>query len=222
MTGDRTKSLSAASAANAFTLKYDAWNRLVKVTRQSTSTVLLKMEYDGLGRRIQKVVPTVVGGGRGGGTTLVDVPVDYYYNEEVSVPSTAGRPSVFYVNPAGEAISSGTLARQGTSHLAGNFQGLAGASVDDIVSRVPAGWTSAPQRAGNGLRFFDEAGFERLRLHGPSARAPVGSNSQSGWTLRIMDRTTRTTGNYYDDAGRIVRPNANEGHIPIYGNPNAP
>ncbi|MBA3481287.1 MAG: hypothetical protein H0T51_05675 [Pirellulales bacterium] len=118
----------------------------------------------------------------------------------MSVPSTAGRPSVFYVNPVGEAISSGTLARQGTSHLAGNLQGLAGASVDNIVSRVPAGWTSAPQRAGNGLRFFDEAGFERLRLHGPSARAPVGSNSQSGWTLRIMDRA----GNYYDDAGRIV------------------
>jgi hypothetical protein len=71
----------------------------------------------------------------------------------VSVPATApGR--VFYVNPAGEAISSDVLALQGRSPLAGNFQGLTGASVDEVVSRVPGDWTWGPQKNGSGLRFF--------------------------------------------------------------------
>ena len=52
-------------------------------------------------------------------------------------------------------------------------------------------------------------------MHGPSPRAPSGSNSASGWTLRIMDRA----GNYYDPNGNIVPFRANEGHIPLYGNP---
>ena len=55
-------------------------------------------------------------------------------------------------------------------------------------------------------------------MHGPSLKAPVGSNSASGWTMRILDRA----GNYYDDVGRMVPCKANSGHIPILGNPLAP
>jgi RHS repeat-associated protein len=138
--------------------------------------------------------------------------------ESVSAPPAAPA-RIFYVNPAGEALSSTVLARQGTSHLAGNFQGLKGATLEEIVARVPSGWTWAPQRGGNGLRFFDASRIERLRLHGPSSnpQIPASSNSRMGWTMRVMDRA----GNYYDDLGRIVPYNANEGHIPIAGNPNA-
>jgi RHS repeat-associated protein len=138
--------------------------------------------------------------------------------ESLSVASENPVRRVIYVNRAGEGVSSSTLARQGTSPLVGNFYGLSGASLDEIVSRLPANWKWSPQRGGNGIRFFDEAGFERIRMHGPNSRAPAGSNSCSGWTLRIMDRA----GNYYDAAGRMVPYRANEGHIPIYGNPNAP
>jgi hypothetical protein len=127
-------------------------------------------------------------------------------------------PRVFYVTPRGVAVSSKTLAGQGSSRLVGNFQGLAGASVDDVIARVPSGWTWAPQRSGQGIVFSDTAGFERLRMHGPSMNAPVGSNSRMGWTLRVMNRA----GGYYDDAGRLVPYTANEGHIPLIGNPNAP
>ena len=69
-----------------------------------------------------------------------------------------------------------------------------------------------------GIKFLDEAGFERIRMHAPSARAPVGSNSASGWTLRVMDRAE----DYYDNLGRLVPYPANEGHIPMLGNPPAP
>lgn len=124
----------------------------------------------------------------------------------------------FIVTPSGVAVSRKTLSMQGRSPLAGNFQGLAGKSVDEIVSRVPATWKMVPQDRGMGIKFLDDAGFERIRLHAASARAPQGSNSASGWTLRIMDRA----GNYYDDVGKIVPYRANEGHIPIFGNPNAP
>jgi RHS repeat-associated protein len=62
---------------SSYLLSYDAWNRLVEV-KDGTSTVL-KMRYDGLGRRIARIA-IVPGGGRGGGT--IDVPTDYYYNEQ--------------------------------------------------------------------------------------------------------------------------------------------
>lgn len=122
------------------------------------------------------------------------------------------------VTSRGVAVTSKTLAKQGSSHLAGNFRGLAGTSVDNIISRVPRNWRMAPQDRGVGIKFLDEAGFERIRLHGPSSTAPAGSNSASGWTLRIMDRA----GNYYDNAGNVVPLRSDTGHIPIRGNLNAP
>jgi hypothetical protein len=125
----------------------------------------------------------------------------------------AGRPIIVSTN--GVALTPELLAQQGTSHLIGEFTGLRGAKVEEIFSRVPSNWKVLEQKDGLGFRFLDEAGFERLRLHGPSAKAPVGSNANSGWIIRIVDRS----GNYYDDAGQIVSKWANEGHIPIYGNP---
>jgi hypothetical protein len=115
------------------------------------------------------------------------------------------------------------MAAQGASPLVGDFRGLSGASVDEIVSRVPRGWRWAPQERGQGIKFIDpdvpnpRLG-EGIRIHGPSSTAPPGSNSASGWTMRVMD----PLGNYYDDLGNIVGYRANEGHIPICGNPNAP
>jgi hypothetical protein len=137
-----------------------------------------------------------------------------------SQPSTpgGGGERVITVTPSGVAVLPETLAKQGTSHMVGNFTGLSGKSVDEIVARVPKDWKMVPQDRGAGIKFIDSAGFERIRLHGPSARAPAGSNSASGWTLRVMDQQ----GKYYDDAGRLVTTRANAGHIPIAGNPNAP
>lgn len=122
------------------------------------------------------------------------------------------------VTSKGVAIPNAVLAKQGASQLTGNFKGLAGSSVEDIISRIPKEWKMVRQDRGAGVKFLDEAGFERIRLHGPSSSAPPGSNSASGWTLRIMDRA----GNYYDSEGNVVPFRADAGHIPIRGNANLP
>jgi len=120
----------------------------------------------------------------------------------------------YVVTPQGIAISTRALASQGLSRLAGNFQGLAGKSMQEIIKRIPAGWQMVSQNRGVGVKFLDTAGIERIRIHAPSPRAPAGSHAATGWVLRIQDRI----GNYYDDVGRIVSRFANEGHIPINGN----
>jgi hypothetical protein len=75
------------------------------------------------------------------------------------------------------------------------------------------------QKDGMGIRFLDQTGAERLRLHGANPAAPAGSNSAAGWVARVHVPGTRN--NYYDNLGNVVGRHANEGHIPIYGNPNA-
>jgi hypothetical protein len=101
--------------------------------------------------------------------------------------------------------------------LVGDFRGLQGSNVDAIVSRIPDNWPSASQEKGFGIRFVDELGAEKLRLHGTGANAPVGSNSASGWTLRV--HVSGTKNSYYDNFENLVGSKANAGHIPIFGNP---
>ncbi|WP_181000351.1 hemagglutinin repeat-containing protein, partial [Campylobacter concisus] len=115
----------------------------------------------------------------------------------------------------GVVVSSNTLAKQGSSNLVGDFTKLEGATVDEIISRVPKDWKILAQKNGNGIRFIDEAGIERIRIHGPDPKAPIGTNSNSGWILRIQDKNK----NYLDNFGNIGGYKANETHIPIYGNP---
>ena len=115
----------------------------------------------------------------------------------------------------GVVVSSNTLAKQGSSNLVGDFTKLEGVTVDEIISRVPKDWKILAQKNGNGIRFIDEAGIERIRIHGPDPKAPIGTNSNSGWILRIQDKNK----NYLDNFGNIGGYKANETHIPIYGNP---
>jgi YD repeat-containing protein len=67
------------------------------------------------------------------------------------------------------------------------------------------------------LKWTDPTTGAEIRLHGPTSNAAAGSNSASGWVLRVMDGY----GNYYDDFGNPVSRRANDGHIPIFGNSNA-
>lgn len=139
----------------------------------------------------------------------------------IAAPGTAesAAPRVIIATERGVAMTPELLSLQGTSKLVGNFRGIEGARVEEIISRVPGNWTLASQQKGMGIRFLDDTGLERIRLHGPSAGAPAGSNSASGWTARIHVPGTKNS--YYDSLGNIVGPKANEGHIPIYGNPKA-
>jgi len=64
---------------------YDAWNRLVKATLQDASKVVQVAEYDGLGRRIRKVVNNA---GDLDGTTV------YYYNGQQMIETRDGSGNV--------------------------------------------------------------------------------------------------------------------------------
>ena len=117
------------------------------------------------------------------------------------------------------------LARQETSTNVEDFTGLAGASFEEIVSRVPKDWKAKLQNDGNGIKFVelvDGKEIERIRIHGPSSskHIPENSNSRQGWVLRISEKKNDTY-IYYDDAGNIKGAKTNETHIPIKGNPNA-
>lgn len=111
-----------------------------------------------------------------------------------------------------------TLSKQGTSKFTGDFTGLEGATVEEIFSRVPKEWKMLPQNLGQGIKFVDKAGIERIRIHAPDIKAPIRKNSNVGWVLRIQadDKGKK----FYNNSGNIVNRNSNDGHIPIYGNPN--
>lgn len=120
----------------------------------------------------------------------------------------------------GVIVSPKTLSKQGTSKFTGDFTGLEGATAEEIFSRVPKEWKMLPQNLGQGIKFVDKAGIERIRIHALDIKAPIGKNSNIGWVLRIQadDKGKK----FYNNSGNIVNinRNSNDGHISIYGNPN--
>ena len=114
------------------------------------------------------------------------------------------------------------LAGQGTSIDVGKLTGLKDASIAKIVSRLPKDWKVMLQNDGNGIKFVDKNGVDRVRIHGPSSskHIPENSNARQGWVLRISEKKNDTY-IYYDDAGNIKGAKTNETHIPIKGNLNA-
>ena len=108
---------------------------------------------------------------------------------------------------------------QGTSPNVGDFTGLRGATMEEIVSRVPQNWTVSIQRDGKGVRFIDTAGNERIRVHQADHKAPVGSNSNSGWVLIISNGGKGKNAQYFDHNGNVGGYKDNDTHIPVAGNP---
>ena len=68
--------------AKSYTCVYDAWNRLVEV--KDGSNVVVKSEYDGLGRRIKKHIDTDAPGSPDG----VDKYRDLFYNASWQIVET--------------------------------------------------------------------------------------------------------------------------------------
>lgn len=149
----------------------------------------------------------------------------------------------FYATPRGATLSRATLARQGTSPRVGDFTDIEGASVDEIVARVPKDWQWSPMddelsSIGGGIKFRSPDGLREIRIHGPTtnpdviARFPNAPGVQ-GWTARVgykYDSSVRLPGPteqyvdrygfyYVDTRGRIVPLQSDAGHIPIQGNP---
>lgn len=117
----------------------------------------------------------------------------------------------------------------------GDFTNLKGATIPQLVARVPknavrAPWAKVTNGAEKGIKFqwSDASGKKwELRIHGPDPSAPAGSNASQGWVYRLSE------GNKYRlPDGKIVHKNAhkptspnyapdkcNESHIPVKGNP---
>ena len=134
----------------------------------------------------------------------------------------------YIVSKKGLAFSVSDLknlfALQGTSKNVGKWEGLTGASFEEIFSRAPKNWIVKFQDKGVGIKFVeivDGKEIEKIRIHGPSLskHIPENSNARQGWVLRIP---ADEDGNFYfDDTGKILKSKTNETHIPIKGNPNA-
>ncbi len=83
----------------------------------------------------------------------------------------------------------------GTSDKVGDFTGLENATVNEIVSRIPANaeiveWIPSPPGTGiqEGIKFKwtdDNGETWNIRMHGPNLSAPAGSHSATGWVMRV-------------------------------------
>ena len=111
------------------------------------------------------------------------------------------------------------LVRQEASTNVEDFTGLTGASFEEIFSRAPKDWKVMLQNDGNGIKFVDKDGVERVRVHAPenNPNLPSTANTNNGWVLRILVSRKK----YFDDTGKILPYDTDETHIPIKGNPNA-
>jgi len=69
--GNMTSGPAPGAETTEYKFVYDAWNRLVKVTDSAGTTTIAEYRYDGLGRRIAKLVPNGENWDR----------TDYHYNE---------------------------------------------------------------------------------------------------------------------------------------------
>jgi YD repeat-containing protein len=91
LAGNMTTIPQPLAPSSPYTLKYDAWNRLVEV--KDGANVVAAMEYDGLGQRIVRVNVAA----------NPDVAYDYYYNDQWQVlEERAGSSS----NPAQQLVYS--------------------------------------------------------------------------------------------------------------------
>lgn len=122
----------------------------------------------------------------------------------------------------------------GTSSKKGDFSNTKGLSIDELISRAPKNAkmrtlvsNDNSQIRGFELRWTEGAKTWKLRIHGPDALAPAGSNAATGWVARIQSGKrnldgsgkmhpqgvmSRTSPNYDDILSNNV-------HIPVQGNP---
>lgn len=114
----------------------------------------------------------------------------------------------------------------------GDFSNLQGTSVDDILSRIPKDankrvLTPQPGKVTEGFEYTWKASDGTkmtVRVHGPDASAPAGSNSANGWIVRVQKgkKYLDPVSGEFQPPG-ISRPNSefynedliNSTHIPI-------
>lgn len=84
------------------------------------------------------------------------------------------------------------LTKLGTGSV-GDFTNLKGTSIDDILSRIPKDATRRELTPVEGkvtegfeYKWTEDGKTMRVRIHGPDASAPVGSNALNNWVVRVQ------------------------------------
>ncbi|WP_064201484.1 polymorphic toxin type 30 domain-containing protein [Brevibacillus brevis] len=136
-----------------------------------------------------------------------------------------------YLKSERGSIIFGNVAKLGTGRV-GDFIGIRGSTVDDIISRIP---TYAKRRELTPVKGKVEKGFEyhweengdgvswRVRVHGPDASAPEGSNARNNWIVRVVRGNKyldskgnwHTRGIYNKNSPNYSEEFGNDTHIPI-------
>jgi hypothetical protein len=129
-------------------------------------------------------------------------------------------------------VSGGTIdVVEGAGSKVGDFNNLTGATVDEVLDRIPKDATMrelTPVKGGASegfeYKWIQDGQTYRARVHNVDVGAPAGSNAANGWTMRIQrgrqyyDYTiedfqpakfTNPSGDFFDEA--IM----NNTHIPI-------
>lgn len=185
-------------------------------------------------------VPTVKGGGFIGPSLGLKKPGLNNMNTEMpketpkppNPPNTSNKNPVFgadwneflqskYGKNAVEWVSKGTLKapkKLGTGKV-GDFSDIEGASIDDILSRIPENATrreltpiEGKVMEGFEYKWVQDGKTMRVRVHGPDASAPAGSNAANGWIVRVQEGKK-----YYDPVtGEFQPPGISNVDSPFY------
>jgi hypothetical protein len=125
----------------------------------------------------------------------------------------------------------------GTSPRVGDFTGLAGKSIPEILARIPSNAqvreltpVEGASQAGREYKWNDGTSTWRVRIHDPDPSAPQGTNAHDGWVVRVQrgKQYMDSDGNFFHAQSHNPKsPNynpdaANATHIPVAGNPHAP
>lgn len=100
----------------------------------------------------------------------------------------------------------------------GDFSGLEGTTIEDILSRIPKNAIRRELRPieGGALEGFEYKWVQdnqtwRVRVHGPDKGAPKGSNASNGWIVRVQKGKQ-----YMDSDGEFHPPGVSNLDSPFY------
>lgn len=206
---------------------------------------------DGLAQAIDPTIPRGEAAGAGAETSTPSEPASAPATARSTEPAPAPRAQLPELGEEEPAPASRTPEQivlgetgwdtpLGTSSRVGDFRGLAGKTVPEVLSRIPASAEVRVLRpveggasAGREYKWNDGSSTYRVRIHDADPSAPAGSNAHDGWIVRVH---RQGPGKFYlDDQGNPHHQNShNEAsphydpssaqatHIPLAGNPHAP
>ena len=126
-------------------------------------------------------------------------------------------------------VKSIDFSKLGTGKV-GDFTNLKGANINEVLSRIPKNATKRELRPiagkvseGFEYKWVQDGKTWRVRVHGPDASAPLGTNASEGWGVRIQQGKKYMDSNGVFHSDGISNPNSpyfneeliNDTHIPI-------